>query len=89
MAGSSSGSLFGWSDWGGRHFQSFIEAHPIVQAWGEEEMGQWGDSREQPQTERLGDRCQGGGRDHPLRWKHRPNLVYPQKTLFFFFQMHV
>lgn len=36
MAGSSSGSLLGWSDWGGRHFQAPTEAHPIVQARGEE-----------------------------------------------------
>lgn len=33
MAGSSSGSPFGWSYRGGRHFQAPTEAHPIVQAW--------------------------------------------------------
>lgn len=39
MPGSSSGSLLGWNDWGGRHFQAPTEAHPIVQAWGEEGTG--------------------------------------------------
>ncbi|KAK2853551.1 hypothetical protein Q5P01_006212 [Channa striata] len=32
-----------------------------------------GDSREQSQTERQWDRCQSGGRDHPLRWQHPPS----------------
>lgn len=39
MPGSSSGSLLGWSDCGGRHFQAPTEAHTIVQAWGEEGTG--------------------------------------------------
>ncbi|KAK5934946.1 hypothetical protein CgunFtcFv8_020351 [Champsocephalus gunnari] len=49
------------------------EAHPIVRPRREE--GGRGDSREQPQTEGQGDRCQSGGRDHPLRWQRPPNLI--------------
>ncbi len=80
MAESSSGSPLGWSDWGGRHFQAPTEAHAIVQEWREKAtsrggVGVWGDSREQPQTERQRDQCQSGGRDHPLRWQHPPNLI--------------
>lgn len=40
--------------------------------WG---LGDLGDSREQPQTERQGDRCLRGGRDHPLRRQHPPTLI--------------
>lgn len=59
------GALLGWRSRGGRHFQALAQAHPIVQARAEErrtgerrrEDGGRGDSRQQPRTERLGDRC--------------------------------
>lgn len=63
MAGSSSGSLLGWSDWGGRHFQALTEAHPIVQAWGEEETGGIGATRVSSRRQRgrgIGVRVEGG-----------------------------
>lgn len=63
MAGSSSGSRLGWSNWGGRHFQALTEAHPIVQAWGEEEAGGTGATRVSSRRQRgrgIGVRLEGG-----------------------------